>query len=82
MDILAGDSEVVLLVAFAGRRRTPFPPEAPGQGEKQRQLQQGRQTHFPRASKAISSSSALCASGALRLMEQGKGGRKEDSKGL
>lgn len=71
MDILAGDSEVVLLVAFAGRRRTPFPPEAPGQGEKQRQLQQGRQTHFPRASKAISSSSALCASGAPRLMEQG-----------
>lgn len=48
MEFLAGDSEVVLLVAFAGWRSTPSAPQAPGQGEQQSELQQGPWPHFPR----------------------------------
>ena len=40
--------EVVLLAAFAGRRRSPLPTEAAGQDQKQSQPQEGRRPHRPR----------------------------------
>lgn len=48
MEFLAGDSEVVFLLALAGWRFTPFALQAPRQGEQQRELQQGLWPHFPR----------------------------------
>lgn len=80
LDILAGDSEVVLLVALAGRRRAPFTPQAPWQGEEQHQLQPGRRPHFPRVAEAISSSatvSALCARGSARWRREGGAGEEK-----
>lgn len=48
MEFLAGDSEVVLLVALAGWRLTPSASQAPGQSEQQSEQQQGPWPHFPR----------------------------------
>lgn len=48
MEFLAGDSEVVLLVALTGWRHTPSAPLAPGQGVQEHELQQVPWPHFPR----------------------------------
>lgn len=67
-------------MALAGRRRAPFTPQAPWQGEEQHQLQPGRRPHFPRVAEAISSSatvSALCARGSARWRREGGAGEEK-----
>lgn len=88
MEFLAGDSEVVLLVAFAGWRSTPSAPQAPGQGEQQSELQQGPWPHFPRDLQCyfiVARCHHILSALLLTLEEtgvpEGKGGRRRAPRG-
>lgn len=88
MELLAGDSEVVLLVALAGWRHTPSASKAPGQGEQQSEQQQGPWPHFPRdplgyfiVARCRHILSALCPTLEETRVQEGKGGRRRAPRG-
>lgn len=88
MELLAGDSEVVLLVALAGWRRTPSASQTPGQGEQQSELQQGPWPHFPRdllcyfiVARCRHILSALRLTLEETRVPEGKGGRRRAPRG-
>lgn len=88
MELLAGDSEVVLLVTLTGWRRTLFAPQAPGQGEQQNKQQQGPWPHFPRdplgyfiVARCRHILSALRLTLEETRVQEGKGGRRRAPRG-
>lgn len=87
MELLAGDSEVVLLVALAGWRSTPSASQTTGQGEQQSELQQGPWPHFARdllcyfiVARCLHILSACLTLEETRVRE-GKGGRRRAPRG-